>query len=86
MLWRRGKAYPPELRERIFIQADAGLTVGAIARTLLVSVSYVSKVLSRREKTGETAARGRSAVILFPGCMTTRSASKSVCKSSQPAH
>jgi transposase len=47
------------LRERVFIQADAGLTVGAIARTLLVSISYVSKVLSRREKTGETAARAQ---------------------------
>ena len=51
MLWQRGKTYPPELRERVFILADAGLRVGAIARTLLVSVSYVSKVLSRREKT-----------------------------------
>ena len=59
MLWQRGKAYPPELRERVFILADTGLTVGAIARTLLVSVSYVSKVLSRREKTGETAARAQ---------------------------
>ena len=58
-MWQRGKAYPPELRERVFILADTGLTVGAIARTLLVSVSYVSKVLSRREKTGETAARAQ---------------------------
>jgi transposase len=54
-----GKAYPPELRERVFMLADAGLTVGTIARTLLVSVSYVSKVLSRREKTGETTARAQ---------------------------
>jgi transposase len=59
MLWQRGKAYPPELRERVFMLADAGLTVGTIARTLLVSVSYVSKVLSRREKTGETTARAQ---------------------------
>jgi transposase len=57
MLWQRGKVYPQELRERVFTYADAGMPVGAIARTLLVSVSYVSKVLGRREKTGETAAR-----------------------------
>ena len=56
MLWTRGKSYPQELRERVFVHAEAGMTVGAIARTLVVSVSYVSKVLLRREKTGETAA------------------------------
>lgn len=59
MLWQRGKAYPQELRERVFACADSGMPVGAIARTLLVSVSYVSKALSRREKTGETAARAQ---------------------------
>jgi len=58
-LWQRGKAYPQELRERVFRHADAGMPVGAIARTLLVSVSYVSKVLGRRETTGETAARAQ---------------------------
>lgn len=59
MLWERGKSYPQELRERVFVHAEAGLTVGAIARTLLVSVSYVSKALRRRERTGETAARAQ---------------------------
>ena len=59
MVWRRGKAYPQELRERVFMHADAGLLVGVIARTLLVSVSYVSKTLSRRDKTGETSARAQ---------------------------
>jgi transposase len=59
MLWERGKSYPQELRERVFVHAEAGLTVGAIARTLVVSVSYVSKVLLRRETTGETTARAQ---------------------------
>jgi transposase len=59
MLSQRGKAYPQELRERVFRHADAGMPVGAIARTLLVSVSYVSKVLGRRKTTGETAARAQ---------------------------
>jgi len=43
----------------VFAYSDGGMPVGVIARTLLVSVSYVSKVLSRREKTGETAARAQ---------------------------
>ena len=57
MSWRRGKAYAQDLRDRVFACADAGQPVGAVARSLLVSVSYVSKVLSRRRSTGETAAR-----------------------------
>jgi transposase len=57
MLWSRGKSYPLELRERVFVHAEAGMTVGAIARTLVVSVSYVSKVLLRQARTGERAAR-----------------------------
>jgi transposase len=57
MLWRRGKAYSQDLRERVFAAADEGGTVGRIARGLRVSIAYVSKVLSRRRETGETAAR-----------------------------
>jgi transposase len=37
--------------------ADTGAPVGRIASILMVSVSYVSKVLSRRRLTGETEAR-----------------------------
>jgi transposase len=48
MLWRRGKPYSQDLRERVFAVADDGETVGRIAAMLRVSVSYVSKVLSRR--------------------------------------
>jgi len=57
MLWRRGKAYSQDLRQRVFAAADDGTPVGGIAVLLRVSVSYVSKVLSRRHRTGETTAR-----------------------------
>lgn len=57
MSWSRGKAYAQDLRDRVFACADGGQPVGVVARTLLVSVSYVSKVLSRRRGTGETTAR-----------------------------
>ena len=57
MLWERGKAYSQDLRERVFAEAGDGAEVGEIATILRVSVSYVSKVLDRRRRTGETTAR-----------------------------
>ena len=57
MLWQRGRASAQDLRERVFAASDADLPVGRIAAMLFVSVSYVSKVLGRRRKTGETTAR-----------------------------
>jgi transposase len=57
MLWRRGKSYSQDLRERVFAAADDGERVGRIAVKLRVSVSYVSKVLTRRRVTGQTQAR-----------------------------
>lgn len=57
MLFQRGKAYSQDLRERVLAAADEGGRVGQIAGGLRVSISYVSKVLSRRDKTGETTAR-----------------------------
>ena len=39
MLWRRGKTYSQDLRERVFAAADDGEPVGRIAITLRVSVS-----------------------------------------------
>lgn len=59
MLWQRGKSYSQDLRERVFAAADDGEAVGQIAAMLRVSVSYVSKVLSRRRLTGETRARAQ---------------------------
>jgi len=57
MLWQRGQAYSQDLRDRVFAVADAGTPVGQIADMLLVSSSYVSKVLIRRRRTGATSAR-----------------------------
>src|ERR1700722_2924462 len=57
MLWQRGKAYSQDLRERVLAAADDGVAVGRIAALLRVSVWYVSKVLSRRRRTGQTTAR-----------------------------
>lgn len=48
---------PQELRDRVILAADEGIPVGQIAKRFKVSVSYVSKVLNRRAKTGETTAR-----------------------------
>jgi transposase len=64
MFWRRGKAYSQDLRERVFAAADDGEPVGRVARLLRVSVSYVSKVLSRRQRTGETTARAQRCHIV----------------------
>ena len=51
-----GRVGCQDLRERVFAAAAAGHRVGQIAVMLRVSVSYVSKALSRRERTGvETA-------------------------------
>lgn len=52
MLFKRGKAHSQDLRERVFAAADGGAPVGRIALMLFVSSSYVSKVLSRRRRTG----------------------------------
>ena len=57
MLWQRGKPYSQDLRDRVFAAEDDGEPVGQIAAALRVSVSYVSKVLSRRRLTGQRTAR-----------------------------
>jgi transposase len=57
MLYEPGKAYSQDLRERVFAASDDGEQVGEVAELLRVSVSYVSKALTRRRTTGETTAR-----------------------------
>jgi transposase len=57
MLYQRGKAYSQDLRERVFVASDDGERVGEVAELLRVSVSYVSKALTRRRTTGETTVR-----------------------------
>ncbi len=70
MLWQRGKAYSQDLRARVLAAADDGLRVGQIATLLRVSVSYVSKVLSRRRRTGQTTALPQRGHLL-PGPFLT---------------
>ncbi len=59
MLYQRGKAYSQDLRERVFAASDDGERVGKVAELLRVSVSYVSKTLTRRRTTGETTVRSQ---------------------------
>jgi transposase len=46
-----------DLRERVMAAVDSGTGVYAAASIFQVSVSYIYKVLGRRERTGETSAR-----------------------------
>jgi hypothetical protein len=55
MLWRQGKAYSEDLRERVLAEADEGAKVGEIATLLRVGISYVSTVLSRSLRNPDTA-------------------------------
>jgi transposase len=57
MLYQRGRPYSQDLRERVFAASDDGDRVGEVAELLRVSVSYVSKALTRRRTTGETTVR-----------------------------
>src|SRR3954454_6827448 len=71
MAWRRGVAYSQDLRDRVFARCDAGEAVGEIAEALCVTVSYVSKVLTRRSQTGELSARPQRVHVppKLAGCM-----------------
>jgi transposase len=57
MSWSRGKPYSQDIRDRVISLAGNGMKVGEVADQLLVSISYVSKVLSRVRQTGETSTR-----------------------------
>ncbi len=52
-----GRAYSQDLRERVMAVVDSGTGAYATAAIFRVSVSYIYKVLGRRERTGETRAR-----------------------------
>jgi len=52
-----GRAYSQDLRERVIAAVDSGTGAYAAASVFRVSVSYIYKVLGRREKTGETSER-----------------------------
>jgi transposase len=52
-----GRAYSQDLRERVMAAVDSGTGAYAAAAIFRVSVSYIYKVLGRRERIGETSAR-----------------------------
>ena len=52
-----GRAYSQDLRERVIAEVDSGTGAYAAASLFRVSVSYIYKVLARRQRTGETRAR-----------------------------
>jgi transposase len=52
-----GKPYSQDLRERVMASVDGGTGAYAVAPLFQVSVSYIYKVLGRRQATGETTAR-----------------------------
>jgi transposase len=57
MAWRSGQSYSTDLRSRVLAAVDRGGSAPAVARLFQVSVSYIHKVLGRRNATGETEAR-----------------------------
>jgi transposase len=52
-----GRAYSQDLRERVMAAVDSGTGAYAAAAIVRGSVSYISKVLGRRQTAGETRAR-----------------------------
>lgn len=58
------KAYSQDLRDRVFARDEAGERVGEIAEALCVSTSYVFKVLSRREQSGDVSVGAQRCHVL----------------------
>ena len=54
-----GRAYSPDLRERVIAAVDSGAGAYAAASIFRVSASYIYKVLRRWKKTGETSGHAR---------------------------
>ena len=82
MLWRRGKAYGQDLRERVFAAADIGTPVGEIAEMLLVSISSAYHMYPRPCRGARERARsprGRNGAMFHRSWLrfTRRSASRS---------
>ena len=52
-----GSAYSLDLRERVLLDLDAGMSKAAIARNYHVSTRWVYKLQKQREETGDIAPR-----------------------------
>ena len=59
MVWRSGRSYSEDLRERVLAAVDGGMGAYVVAALFRVSVSYVYKALGRRRLTGEAGLRPR---------------------------
>ena len=55
-MWRRGRSYPQDLRDRVLAAVDAGMAARQAAPLFRVSVSYIYKALIRRRATGDSCA------------------------------
>ena len=53
------KAYSADIRERVFLDCDGGMTTRDAAAKYRVSTAWVRRLLQRRRETGETAPRPR---------------------------
>jgi transposase len=54
-----GAAYSQDLRDRVIAARDRGIKTKQVADLLLVSASWVRRVMQRRRQTGETTPRPR---------------------------
>jgi transposase len=59
MAWRQGQSYSQDLRGRVLAAVDGGMAARAAASVFRVSVSYISKAVIRRRRTGEVSASAR---------------------------
>ena len=51
------RAYSMDLRERVFVDCQAGMTTPAVARKYTVSASWVRRLVQRQKATGSLAPR-----------------------------
>jgi transposase len=53
-MWRRGRRYSQDLRDRVLAAVDGGMAVRRAAPLFRVSLSYIYKALIRRRATGDS--------------------------------
>ena len=53
-MWRRGRRYSQDLRDRVLAAIDGGMAVRRAAPLFRVSLSYIYKALIRRRATGDS--------------------------------
>lgn len=53
-MWRRGRRYSQDLRDRVLAAIDGGMAVRRAAPLFRVNLSYIYKALIRRRATGDS--------------------------------